>query len=190
MNNEDKFGQRVLASVSLLLMVLILFCVALFPYVQLFETRSEASIQNDLLSSLNRQIKRIKELKENDKLLGKLGSNKSLMLEGETTGIAGANLQKQLTALVAKNRGRAISFQVLPPKPEENMTKIPINFSLDIDIVGLQNILFAIETGQPLIFVDNLVIRSINKQNINPYSQVRLNVTVQVSGYFAKDKKV
>ena len=85
------------------------------------------------------------------------------MLQGETAGIAGAALQRQVNDHVSAAGGQASSFQLLPPRESGGATRLALSFAMRIDIDGLRDVLHAIETGQPLLFVDDIAIRMPDK---------------------------
>ena len=109
-----------------------------------------------------------------------------LLLQGETSGIAGAALQRQINDHVSAAGGRASSFQLLPPRESGGTTRLALGFAMRIDIGGLRDVLHAIETGEPLLFVDDIAIRA--AENAARESEGgALDVTMQVSSSLLKD---
>ncbi len=190
MINDNAKNKKTIATFILIIFAIGLFGLASFPFIRLFHINSELENRNDLKIALEQQIKKIKSRNTLNKKRGAIGSNKALMLAGETIGIAGANLQKQITQYISKYKGEATTFQVLSPKQEENVTRVSMNITLTADVVGLQNILHELETGLPLIFIDNIIINGENITDRSPYEPVKLNITMQVSGFVATQKKV
>ncbi len=91
-----------------------------------------------------------------------LGQDKSLLLEGDKTGVAGANLQSLVNGLVTANGGTASSIQILPPKEDGNLMRISVSLSINVGTDGLRDIVHSLETGTPLIFIDDIVVREIH----------------------------
>jgi general secretion pathway protein M len=128
--------------------------------------------------------------KENSELAA-VGEDASLLLlQGETTGIAGANLQKLMSGLVLQHGGAASSIQILPTKEDGNLVRIPISLSISVGIDGLRDILYGLETGAPLLFIDDITIRSESAEfgTTDPHYLGPLDVTLQISGYALRNE--
>jgi general secretion pathway protein M len=127
--------------------------------------------------------------KENSELLAAGEAASRLLLPGETTGIAGANLQKLVSALVAQHGGTASSLQILPPSEDGNLMRIPMSLSISVDIDGLRSIIHGLEAGMPLIFVDDIAIRPQWEAagSSDPHYLGPLDVMLQVSGFVARN---
>ena len=166
--------------------VAIMIMATVTPYVQLGQVEETLEQNQHELLGLRSQISQEGELrKENLSLAAVDESASRLLLEGETTGIAGANLQKLLSGLVAEHGGAASSIQILPPKDDGNLVRISMSLSISVNIDGLRDILHALETGAPLLFIDDVGVRSdmdsfgaADRHFMGP-----LDVTLQVSGY-------
>jgi general secretion pathway protein M len=159
--------------------------VAAAPFIRL-NTLEQTIAQNQAdLMKLRGQITREGELRKENSDLAALGQDVSLLLEGEKTGIAGANLQKLMNGLVTQNGGTASSFQILPPKEDGNLTRIPMSLSITVGIDGLRDILHKLETSTPLIFIDDIIIKSAQDdfRAPDPHYLGPLDVTLQVSGF-------
>jgi general secretion pathway protein M len=179
-----------LAIAFLVLGLAIVGLVTAVPFVRLswLDQTIEQS-QNELLQ-LRKQIAREGELhKENSELAAAGQDTSLLLLEGETTGIAGANLQKLMSGLVLEHGGAASSFQILPPKEDGNLMRIPMSLSISVGIDGLRDILHGLETGTPLIFIDDITIRAEAEDFLAPDPNYLgpLDVTLQVSGFALKN---
>ena len=174
-------------SIAILLVgVAIMIMAAVVPYMQLGEVDGTLERNQHELLGLRGQISQEGELrKENMSLAAVDESASRLLLEGETTGIAGANLQKMLSGLVAEHGGAASSIQILPPKDDGNLVRISMSLSISVNIDGLRDILHALETGAPLLFIDDLAVRSDTGSfgAADPHFMGPLDVTLQVSGY-------
>lgn len=150
--------------------------------------RTIAQSQSELLE-LRKEIAREGALrKENTALAASDQDARLLLLEGETTGIAGANLQKLMSGLVLAHGGEATSFQILPPKEDGNLMRIPMGLSIRVGIDGLRDIIHGLETSTPLIFIDDITIRAEQDdfRAPDPHFLGPLDVTLQVSGFAYK----
>lgn len=180
-------GSAAILSIGILFAALaVMLLAAVMPYLQLGEVEATLEQNQHELLGLRNQISQEGELrKENMSLAAVDESASRLLLEGETTGIAGANLQKLLSGLVAEHGGAASSIQILPPKDDGNLVRISMSLSISVNIDGLRDILHALETGAPLLFIDDLGVHS----NMDSFGAADvhfmgpLDVTLQVSGY-------
>jgi general secretion pathway protein M len=109
-----------------------------------------------------------------------------VLLAGETSGMAGAELQRLISELARQSGMSLRSATVTPPKREADMTIIGVDVSLQGQIQGLRAFLHAIETGVPILFIETLSVRS-----VPVYQQVQQPVTLEVAlrirGYGAKE---
>jgi general secretion pathway protein M len=106
------------------------------------------------------------------------------LISGETSGMAGAELQRIISDLARRNGMALRSANVTPPKQENDMTVIGVDVSLQGQTEGLRAFLHAIETSTPILFIDTLSIKSVAVYQ--PVQQpVALDVTLRVRGYGA-----
>jgi general secretion pathway protein M len=84
----------------------------------------------------------------------------ALYLEGASDALAAAALQEGVRALVAEVAGELHSTQILPATSEHGLRRIALRVQLGLDTAALQTLLHALETGRPLLFLDNLVLRA------------------------------
>jgi general secretion pathway protein M len=115
----------------------------------------------------------------------------SLILRGETTGIAGAHLQRLINDRVTQAAGHASSFQLLPSQPTGDMTRLSLSLSMSIGIDGLRDVLHGLETGAPLIFIDDLAVRvpASAARQAEPDFIGPFDVTMRVSGFVPADEE-
>lgn len=85
---------------------------------------------------------------------------RKLYLKGTTSALASAELQDLVRQVVEGNGGRLISASANPPKDDGAYRIATANFQLNISNVNLRRMLHALETKEPYLFNDNLVIRS------------------------------
>lgn len=80
---------------------------------------------------------------------------------GESTTLASANLQKDLVKSIAEASGKLIETVVseAADNPEIAVTRTGIKASFTIDNPGLLELLHSLESGLPLVFVDEISIR-------------------------------
>jgi general secretion pathway protein M len=183
--------QSTLAVVLLFLAIAVLGAAAAAPYIQLARIDSEFAAQEAELTKLRRNHADEASLRAENENLISSGQSATLLLEGETIGIAGATLQRLIADLVVAHNGTASSLQVLPPATEDDLVRISLSLSLSVGIDGLQGFLHALETGQPLIFIDDIRVRSGQSEFSvpDPHLLGPLDVTLQVSAFAPKKEQ-
>lgn len=177
--------------VLLLLAVFVFFAaIAASPYWRLSMLDESIARNQDKLVTLRQQISKQAELRQENKALAALGQETDLLLDGGTTGIAGANLQKLMNDLVLRHGGAASSFQLLPPQEEGTLMRIAMSLSVSVGIDGLRNILYDIETGAPLIFIDGITVRQSGRERrvADPHFLGPFDVNLRVSGFVLNEK--
>jgi general secretion pathway protein M len=180
MANNDRPG-ALPALAILVLGVAGMLGLAAVPHLRLGAVTQETAENRQLLAALQAQIAR--------QSAGGGGDPGALMLQGETGGIAGAALQRLVNDRVGAAGGQASSFQLLPPRESGGTARLALGFAMRIDIEGLRDVLHAIETGEPLLFVDDIAIR--RPENMDGErggdGPAPLDVTMQVSSFLLKD---
>jgi hypothetical protein len=178
--NNDRAGA--LTALALLVLALaVMLGLATVPYLRLGARAEETAEKRQLLASLEARLARQPG--------GGGGDSGVLMLQGETAGIAGAALQRLVNDRVGAAGGQASSFQLLPARESGGTTRLALGFAMRIDMGGLRDVLHAIETGEPLLFVDDVAIRTAENATGQAEGDVPapLEVTMQVSGFQPKD---
>lgn len=84
----------------------------------------------------------------------------SPFLEGPTVTIAGANLLQQLSNAVARFDGRITSSRVEVQGTPFGEGFVSVTVSVQIAEPDLQKLLYDLETGRPLLFVGQLMVRA------------------------------
>lgn len=155
------------------------------PFLQVTVLENEIAEKRQLLPQLRAQVAHEDKLRKEHEELAALGQDKSLLLEGDKTGVAGANLQSLVNSLVSVNGGSASSIQILPPKEDGNLMRISVSVSINVGIQGLRDIIHTLETGTPLIFIDDVTVQAIHDdfRPPEPHYMGPLEVTLQVSGF-------
>jgi len=110
------------------------------------------------------------------------------------TGVALAASEIQETAknLIEANGGKLVSMQVVPFKDDGGYRRVTVNIQFISNLPTLRKILYAVETVQPYLLLDNVSIRSqanaLNKGA--PVTEPELIAQFDASGYtLVADKK-
>jgi general secretion pathway protein M len=103
-------------------------------------------------------------------------------LAGGNEAVVAAGLQNRLRGIVGASGGELKSTQVLPPEDEAGARRIAVRGELTGTLAAVQRMVYALESGTPLLFVDNLSIHvdlaeeSYRGQGLDPILDVRLDV--------------
>lgn len=185
-------AMRDIVAIALIVAALIAIgAVAATPFAQLSGFDAELAEKKAELARLRNQTAEEATLRTENESLIASGQSTSLLLDGDTTGIAGANLQKLINDLVLAHGGTASSLQVLPPTDEKDLVRIALSLSISVAIDGLHGFLYDLETRQPLIFINDIRIRS-SQDGLgqpDPHYLGPLDVTLQVSAFAAKKEQ-
>jgi general secretion pathway protein M len=81
-------------------------------------------------------------------------------LQGTNDALVAAQIQNRVKALTEAAHGELKSTQVLPVQDEGKYRRITIRVQLTLDLPAAQRLLYGVETASPLLFLDNLDMRS------------------------------
>jgi general secretion pathway protein M len=107
-------------------------------------------------------------------------------LKNTASNLAGAELQDLVRAAVENNGGRITTIQITPPRDDGRFRQIGLNLQLFATTANLQKILYAIETQQPYLVVDNLTVRPLNGFRgfrPAPGAEPEMNVLLDITGF-------
>jgi general secretion pathway protein M len=166
---------RHIAALSLIVLALgVAALVAIAPFYRAASIRMEIAAARNLLAQQERHQRDV---------AGRSGQgSREFLLAGESSGLAGAELQR-LVAELARQSGLTLrSTQIVPAKRESDLTVITVDVILQGGMEGLRALLHSIETGVPILFTEALSIRSVPARQVE-YQPVSLDITLKVRGY-------
>jgi len=109
---------------------------------------------------------------------------RDMLVAGETSGLAGAELQRIVSELARRSGLSLRSTSVAPPKREADLAAIGVEVSLQGQMEGLRAFIHGLETGTPVLFIETLAVRT--APSYQPVPQpVSLDITLRVRGYGA-----
>ena len=111
-------------------------------------------------------------------------------LRNTAANLAGAELQEQVKSAIESNGGRITTSQNPPPRDDGAMKQIVANVQFFATTPALAKILYAIETQQPYLVIDNLSVRPLNAfRGFKPGAgqEPELNVQFDVIGWALPD---
>jgi len=168
MNALKPNQSRLLAIALLVLVLLLLVRILLVPlwvswrdYGTRIETlENRLAIYNRLADDLPEDRERLEQLRAGL-------PTEAWYLSETTPALAAAGLQQLLHRQVNSSGGQVISTQILNTDNESPLQAVSIQVHLRGELGHLVDLLYAIESGRPVLFVDNLRVLS------NPRRQVR-----------------
>ena len=190
----DPRQSRALAVALLFIAVFVGLTVLLAPFLLMHRHYNQAiDSAQDRLERYRRIAAQGPELqKALDALREKQG--RRFFLKNSASNLAGAELQDLVRAAVENNGGRITTIQIVAARDDGRFRQIGVNLQLFATTANLQKILYAIETQQPYMMVDNLTVRPLNAFRgfkPAPGAEPEVSVLLDVSGfaYTGTDKK-
>jgi general secretion pathway protein M len=108
----------------------------------------------------------------------------SAFFTADTNVLAAAELQNQLRTLIGERRGTVASMNVVPTAEEGVFPTIGVTAILQCSIDCLMEMLYAVETQSPALFVDELSVQSLHQPGrVLPTRDVELEIRLTVTGY-------
>ncbi len=152
--------RRILALVILLLVVVVAAAAIAIPVFLLNRHYDESLAKmtrqwksQTAFNELRPQVTRaLEQLKAKDP--------RKLFMKGTTGALATAELQDHVGQVIEANGGRLILRNVNAHKDDGAYRNVTGNFQLNISNANLRRMLFALETKEPYLFNDTLIIRS------------------------------
>lgn len=150
----------------------------------------------DSIHDLEFRLQRFRKVgAEKDHWLGLLeqikqqGKDKEQFISRDTAALASADLQTLIKKTVTNAGGELISTQVIPERKQDQFTRIAVKVRMTGSTVVLREVLYAFETGNPILFIENLNLRPIRLGAIRqpgvkvPKIPDRLSIDFDVVGY-------
>lgn len=116
--------------------------------------------QQDQLARYQRLLRTLPELRQELERVRNNEAFRSFYIDAPTAALAGAQVQRQMQDLITAADARLISSQLLPEQPGEVPARIRVRTQIQGSTEGLLEILWAVERARPLLFVEQLSIRS------------------------------
>jgi len=175
-------GQRgqIVALALLLIVLFLLFELAAKPlwgkYTALQNDIDEASFN---LQRYQRIAADLPKLRQNQLQLQNDQPLQPFLLGGQNRALAAAELQRHLQKLAAEYGGRILSARALSPQEAGPLESIALNARLQTSVPGLQQLVHALENGQPIVRIEQISIsvRASRRQEQIGQLDVRLTIT-------------
>lgn len=189
--NQLKPGQSRLLAVGLLVIVLLLLIRILL--VPLWAAWSDYGSQIDALENRLAVYERtVTGMDENQKRLAELKARQPATdwyLSETTPALSAAALQQMLHRQVTTNGAQVISSQIIERDEDAPLQSVAIQAHLRGELSELVGLLYTLEDGRPVLFIDNVRIlanprRQVSRQRTNARAQLpALDVRFDLIGY-------
>ncbi len=107
---------------------------------------------------------------------------------GETPAIASAKLQQYVKQILDRFGGELVSTQILDDNVDDGNDAIRLKLHIKVGHEGSWQVLYALESGRPMLFVDNLSISArpvpVRSQGNRP--ALELDLQFDVTGYLVE----
>ncbi|HCU89479.1 MAG TPA: hypothetical protein DGR97_06040 [Gammaproteobacteria bacterium] len=146
------------------LLVSIVASIAVFVWLPLMESVKSS---RERISYLNERVAQTEELKSTQQQLRNTlaqlqnstdAGNSNQFVAAKSPILGAATLQRRIKQTIAANNARQISSQPLSSPEENGLHKLQVAVSFSGNLRALHNILYELETVDPEIFIDQLLI--------------------------------
>ncbi|MCW5590728.1 MAG: type II secretion system protein M [Burkholderiales bacterium] len=141
---------------------------------------------DDVLEDIDRRLVRYERLAAARPALEKkleavraVGSRKYFLKAGAAS-LSAAEIQDKVRQLVEGNGGRIISVQPVAPRDEGRFRQVTVTIQANANIMALRRILLQLETSEPYVFVDALVVRAQVPPGFKPAPGMEPDMFVQL----------
>ena len=126
---------------------------------------------------------RMEVAKQLEAMRGK--DTRKFFLRSGAAALSAAEAQEIIRAMVESAGGRLITMQALPAKDEGRYRQVSAQVQLAANINALRKILHAVESNVPLLFIENLTVKTQVPGNFKPApgAEPEMFVTFDIHGY-------
>ena len=186
-------GNSRLTAILILVIALLVVYLTCFHWFILRHLEYSAEIE-ELSGQLGRYQRVAAQRAEYETLLQGLQdrrSDENLFLEGSDFNEAAAGMSERLSQMIsiqAEDSCQIVSRQPVRPRVQERFEKVTVNVRMRCGIEDLKKVLYALETGVPMVIADEVTIikprsRSRRSRNQEPETGQPLDIRFNMSGY-------
>ena len=187
----DTLKNRI-AAVSLLLLV-----IALMGVLVVRPVWQRYSANRDLIADLEDKVARFESIATRQAPLEQqLATTRrsmnlnELTLQADSATLAAADLQERVKAAVQASGGSLTSTQILDPEKVSSFDRVFVNVRMTGTTPAVQESLYALESGQPMLVIDDLLVvtrRTTARLRARQTGQQdQLDVRFKVSGFYQR----
>jgi general secretion pathway protein M len=177
-------------AVAVLLLVSVIAAIYLWavePLLAAYNRTDEAIVEaRTMVERFDRLGAARAKLMQQAEILDKGANTTVYYLTGGTDAVAAAALQEQVKSLIESSGGTVGSMQTLPTRQEQRLQRVALRLQMTATMPSLSQVLYALETREPLLFLDNLDIQGRLRQLPQagvPEQEPVLTIGFEVYGY-------
>jgi general secretion pathway protein M len=177
---------RIAALVLLGLVLAAVYALAVQPYLARYQgQQAELAALQDRLVHLERlaqtrpavhaQLERLRSAEE-----GHHG-----YLTGGTPAVATAELQEYVKEVILASGGQLVSTQAVAAENGAGVMPLTVKVTMRGDTESLQRVVYALESGRPMLFLDNVLVRTLGarRMRLGAGREDALEVRFDLTGY-------
>ena len=106
-------------------------------------------------------------------------------LRSGAAALSAAEVQEVIRGVIEQSGGRLITMQALAARDEGRYRQVTVSVQMTANIFAMRKFMHAIETHVPLLFVDNLMVRTQVPGNFKPGpgAEPEMYMSMEVHGY-------
>lgn len=183
MTNMPKWASRAAALSILFVLLGSVYLFVVGPLLDAYRSTDEAiELTGDQLARYENISKNYPALKAQLDRLTRRQAASGVYLAGDTDALAAAALQEDVSATIERNGGKLRSIQILPVTNDGDFKRVSVRVQLTATLAAFAQILYTLEAGKPVTFVDNLDVknrrarRTAKNQNQDPELVIRFDL--------------
>lgn len=181
-------GRALAATLALLLLALIVACVAIPVY--LLHQRYDAA-RSTAEERIDRYRRVASQRAEHQRALDVIKARESarFFLKSVAPTLAGAELTDLVRPMLESNGARLTSIQPTTVKDDSGFRLYSLNVGFNATPTALQKTLYALETGLPYLFIENVTLRATVPRGYKPApnQEPEVSAQIEVQAYGPKD---
>lgn len=126
----------------------------------LADQRDEIARLQGILARYERVVRQRPEREAELAELKRRAAEQDGLLAGANETLMAASIQNRIKSLVEAVHGELKSVQILPAQDDEHLRRITVRGQMSLSVDAAQRVFHDLEGGEPLLFLDNIDIRS------------------------------
>jgi general secretion pathway protein M len=177
---------RSLAAALLVGLIAVAYLAVIQPVIEGWSEQSEEIGRLESTLARYRQVAQQRASRETELAeLKQRAAGEDGLLRGANETLMAATIQNRLKGLVESAQGELKSVQILPAQTEGHLRRITVRSQISMTIDAAQRVFYDLEGGEPLLFLDNIDIRSLeeSRRHRERADNGMLEVHLDVYGY-------
>lgn len=178
--------RRLAALMILFFMIMVIYCAAIAPVLHLYARQAgEIETLQDRLRHYRAEAATLSSRRAALATLTRQGTDGDGFLSGPSDILAAARIQNHIKALAQEAHAVLRSTNILPATTENGMQRISLRVGMTVTMQSALDMLYGIESGTPVLFVDNLdlAVSARNRRDRGSDDNDLLDFSFDVYGY-------